>query len=119
VKTEQLSFRPGFRLSVGNARSQAAVMVLLAGGKEGGPDNYHRGADQRLFVVEGSGAAIINGHKTSLKPGKIVLIEAGDRHEIRNTGRSLLKTLSVYTPPAYRDEETELPAGAASRNAPR
>ena len=111
MKSEQLSFRPGFRLSVGNARSQAAVMVLPAGGKEGGPDNNHRGADQWLFVVGGTGAAIINGHKTILKTGMMVLIEAGDRHEIRNTGRSLLKTVSVYVPPAYRDEETELPAG--------
>ena len=59
MKSDQLSFRPGFRLSVGNARSQAAVMVLPAGGKEGGPDNNHRGADQWLFVVEGTGAAII------------------------------------------------------------
>jgi mannose-6-phosphate isomerase-like protein (cupin superfamily) len=114
MKSDRLSFRPGFRLSIGNARSQAAVMVLPAGAKEGGPDNSHRGADQWLIVVEGTGVAIINDHKASLKPGKIVLIEAGDRHEIRNTGRSLLKTVSVYAPPAYRDEETELPAGRSA-----
>jgi mannose-6-phosphate isomerase-like protein (cupin superfamily) len=111
MKSDHLSFRPGFRLSVSNAKSQGAVMVLAIGGKEGGPDNFHRGADQWLYVVEGSGIAIINGHKTSLKTGTMILIEAGDRHEIRNTGRSLLKTVSVYVPPAYRDEETELPAG--------
>ena len=29
---------------------------------------------------------------------------------MRNTGRTLLTTVSVH-PPAYRDEETELPAG--------
>jgi mannose-6-phosphate isomerase-like protein (cupin superfamily) len=52
----------------------------------------------------------ISGHKTRLNPGMMMLIEAGDNHEIRNTGRSLLKTVSVYLPPAYRDEETELPA---------
>ena len=63
------------------------------------------------FVTEGSGVVIVNGHKTRLKAGTIVLIEAGDRHEIRNTGRTLLKTVSVYLPPAYRDEENELPAG--------
>jgi mannose-6-phosphate isomerase-like protein (cupin superfamily) len=40
-----------------------------------------------------------------------VLIDAGDRHEICNTGRSLLKTVSVYAPPAYRNDEIELPAG--------
>lgn len=114
MKSDQLSFRPGFRLSIGNARSQAAVMVLAIGGKEGGPDNLHRGADQWLMVVEGTGTANINGRKIVLKPGKILLIEAGDRHEICNTGRSLLKTISVYAPPAYRDEDTELPAGRGS-----
>jgi mannose-6-phosphate isomerase-like protein (cupin superfamily) len=111
MKSDQLTFRPGFRVSIGNARSQAAVMVLAAGGKEGGPDNLHQGADQWLLVLEGTGTALVNGHKTSLKPGKILLIEAGDRHEIRNTGRTLLKTVSIYVPPAYRDEENELPAG--------
>jgi mannose-6-phosphate isomerase-like protein (cupin superfamily) len=111
MKSEVLTFRPGFRLSVSNAKSQAAVMVLAAGGKEGGRDNLHRGADQWLYVVEGSGIAVINGHKSRLKAGTIVLIEAGDHHEIRNTGRSLLKTVNVYVPPAYRDEETALPAG--------
>ena len=55
MKSDQLSFRPGFRLSVANAKSQAAVMVLAVGGKEGGSDNFHKGADQWLYVVEGSG----------------------------------------------------------------
>jgi hypothetical protein len=39
------------------------------------------------------------------------LIEAGDTHEIRNTGRTLLKTVSVYVPPAYDEEGEELPRG--------
>lgn len=89
-------------------------MVLAAGGKEGGTDNLHQGADQWLYIVEGTGQAIINGRKIGLKAGMIVLIEAGDRHEIRNTGRSLLKIVSVYVPPAYRDENNELPAGRGS-----
>jgi hypothetical protein len=46
MKSDQLNFRPGFRLSIGNGRSQAAVMVLAAGGHEGGPDNNHQGTDQ-------------------------------------------------------------------------
>ena len=111
---DQLSFRPGFRLSASNDKSQAAVMVLAVGGKEGGSHNLHKGADQWLYVVDGSGVAIINGHRTRLKAGTIVLIEAGDRHEIRNTGRTLLKTVSVYVPPAYRNQENELPAGRAA-----
>jgi mannose-6-phosphate isomerase-like protein (cupin superfamily) len=72
MKHEQLNFRPGFCISVGNRHSQGAVMVLAAGGKEGGPDNKHGGADQWLIVTEGTGAAIINGRKVALKAGTMV-----------------------------------------------
>jgi len=111
MKHEQLKFTKGFRVSVGNRKSQGAVMVLGPGDCEGGPDNRHRGADQWLLVSEGSGAAIINGHKLPLKAGTLVLIEAGDTHEIRNTGRGFLKIVSVYLPPAYDGEGEELPRG--------
>jgi mannose-6-phosphate isomerase-like protein (cupin superfamily) len=39
------------------------------------------------------------------------LIERGDRHEVRNTGRGQLRTLNVYVPPAYGKDGDELPAG--------
>jgi len=51
------------------------------------------------------------GRKHALKPGTLVLIEAGDTHEIHNTGRSFLKTVNVYVPPAYDSEGEELLAG--------
>ena len=111
MKHEQLKFTKGFRVSVGNRKSQGAVMVLGPGDSEGGPDNRHRGADQWLMVTEGTGAAVVNGRKLALKPGTLVLIEAGDTHQIRNTGRGLLKTVSVYLPPAYDREGEELPPG--------
>lgn len=111
MQHDDVSFRAGFRVSVGNARSQGAVMVLPRGGREGGPDNRHKGADQWLIVVEGRGEAVINGRTIALRAGSLVLIETGDRHEIRNTGRSLLKTVSVYLPPAYTTAGEELPAG--------
>lgn len=111
MKHEQLQFRKGFRVSVGNKKSHGAVMVLGPGDCEGGPVNRHRGADQWLVVMEGTGIAIVNGRKLALKAGTLVLIEAGDMHEIRNTGRSLLKTVNVYLPPAYGADGEELPPG--------
>ena len=42
MKHEQLQFRKGFRVSVGNKRSQGAVMVLGPGDTEGGRHNRHR-----------------------------------------------------------------------------
>jgi mannose-6-phosphate isomerase-like protein (cupin superfamily) len=46
-----------------------------------------------------------------VKAGSLVLIERGTTHEIRNTGRTPLKTLNVYVPPAYRSDGAELPRG--------
>lgn len=111
MKQEQLKFTKGFRVSVGNKKAQGAVMVLAAGGKEGDANNLHRGADQWLLVTEGTGLAIINGHRIKLRSGSLLLIEAGDTHEIRNTGRGLLKTVNVYVPPAYNARGEELLTG--------
>ena len=86
-------------------------MVIEPGDCEGGSDNRHRGADQWLFVVSGTGAAIVNNRRHTLRAGTILLIEKGDTHEIRNTGRTPLKTLNVYVPPAYTKGGNELPRG--------
>ena len=96
---------------LGNKRSQAAQMTLPPGASEGGPTNRHVGADQWLFVVSGHGEAIINRRKHALVEGGLLLIEHGDHHEIRNTGTTPLKTLSIYVPPAYNVDGEELRAG--------
>jgi mannose-6-phosphate isomerase-like protein (cupin superfamily) len=111
MKHAQLRFGQGFRVAVGNKRSQAASMMLAPGDCEGGPDNRHRGADQWLFVQAGTGVAIVNGRRVRLRAGSVVLIERGDRHEIRNTGRTPLRTLNIYVPPAYTRTGDELPRG--------
>src|SRR4051794_17696382 len=92
MRHKHLRFGKGFRVSIGNARAQAAEMVIEPGDCEGGPDNRHRGADQWLFVVGGRGVAIVNGKRVPLREGTMLLIEKGNTHEIRNTGRSRLET---------------------------
>ena len=86
-------------------------MVLEPGGAEGDAGNRHRGADQWLFVVSGNGEALVNGKRHKLGPGSLVFIERRERHEIRNTGRALLRTLNFYAPPAYRADGNPLPRG--------
>jgi hypothetical protein len=41
----------------------------------------------------------------------LLLIEQGDKHEIRNSGRGLLRTLNFYTPPAFTKRGDPLPRG--------
>jgi mannose-6-phosphate isomerase-like protein (cupin superfamily) len=110
VKRKQLRFGKGFRVALGNRRAQAAEMVIPPGEAEGGPGNRHRGADQYLYVVAGTGSAVVNGRRHALSPGTLLLIEPGDRHEVRNTGRQPLRTLNLYVPPAYTRDGGELPS---------
>jgi mannose-6-phosphate isomerase-like protein (cupin superfamily) len=111
MQQKHLRFGEGFRVVLGNSHAQAAQMTLAPGASEGGPDNRHRGADQWLFVVTGEGTATVNGQEHSLSAGSLLLIERGDLHEIRNTGKQPLRTLNFYVPPAYTDDGEELPAG--------
>jgi len=111
MKRKHLRFGTGFRVAIGNRRSQAAEMVVKPGKGEGDSRNRHRGADQWLFVQSGRGLAVVNKRSYKLSPGTLLLIEKGDEHEIRNTGRTLLKTLNFYVPPAYDAQGDELPRG--------
>jgi mannose-6-phosphate isomerase-like protein (cupin superfamily) len=113
MKHQPLDFAEGFHVAIGNARGQGAVMVIAPGRSEGGPQNRHGGADQWLYVVEGTGEAIVDGRKIALGAGSLLLIEAGEAHEIRNTGKAPLQTLNIYVPPAYGADGDELPAGRA------
>lgn len=113
MRHKHLRFGKGFRLAFDVGRVQAAEMVIVPGGSEGGPDNHHRGADKWLYVVAGTGVAVVEGEPQPLKAGCLLVVERGERHEIRNTGRTSLKTLNLYSPAAYADEDQdqELPAG--------
>jgi mannose-6-phosphate isomerase-like protein (cupin superfamily) len=114
MKRKHLRFGRGFQVLMGNRRVQAAQMTIAPGDSEGGPRNRHGGADQWLFVVSGRGTAVIKGHSYPLSAGSLLLIERGERHEIRNSGRQPLKTLNFYSPPAYTADGDELPAARPS-----
>src|SRR5205823_11460342 len=101
----------GFHVVPGNRRSQAATMTLAPGESEGGPDNRHSGSDQWLYVVAGVGIAVVKGRQHALRSDVLILIERGEPHEIRNTGRRPLRTLNFYVPPAYRKDGEPLPRG--------
>lgn len=101
MQRKSLRFGKGFRVAFSVRRAQVAEMVLAPGDSEGGADNRHRGADQWLYVVSGSGVAVVEGRRVPLKAGSLLVIERRERHEVRNTGRTLLKTLNFYYPPAF------------------
>jgi mannose-6-phosphate isomerase-like protein (cupin superfamily) len=62
-------------------------------------------------VVSGTGVATVNRRRHPLKAGTLLLIERGDEHEVRASGRRPLRTLNIYVPPAYEADGDDLPAG--------
>jgi mannose-6-phosphate isomerase-like protein (cupin superfamily) len=111
MKTETLAFRTDFRVVFDGNGAQAAEMVIPPGDAEGGPANRHQGADQWLYVVSGKSEARVEGTTVPLAPAILLLIERGERHEVRNTGTEPLRTLNIYAPLAYDRQGEELPAG--------
>ena len=111
MKYKALSLDADFEVAFELRKVQAAGMTLAPGSRTGGPDNRHPGADQWLFVVSGSGLAIVDGVEQPLKAGGLLVIEHGEMHEIRCTGDEPLRTINFYSPPAYDDGGEPLPAG--------
>jgi len=101
MKHVEVSPPAGFHVVAGTERSQCATMVLAPGESTGGPDNRHTSSDQWLFVLSGRGTARVDDHDVEIRAGSLVLIEAGETHEIRNAGDEPLRTLNVYAPPEY------------------
>lgn len=101
MKFAEISPKSDFEVVAGNARSQAAIMVLAPDTTTGGPDNKHHKSDQWLFVMSGNGLAIVSNKELVLKSGSLLLIEAGESHEIKNNGKVPLETLNFYCPPEY------------------
>jgi len=115
MHSKHLRFGKGFRPAFAVRGVQAAEMVIAPGDGEGGPENFHRGADQWIYVVAGSGLAIVDGARRRLRAGSLLVIERGERHEIRNTGQDLLRTLNFYSPPAYTSGGNPRPPGRGVR----
>jgi len=59
--------------------------------------------DQFFRVEDGSGEAVLDGVRTAITAGYAVLVPAGTKHNIINTGTVSLKLYTLYAPPNHRD----------------
>ncbi len=101
MKQTKLEFGRAFKVFLSTPHAQAATMTLAPGEQVGGGDNVHARSTQWLFVVSGVGEATVAGQVVKLAKHTLSVIEAGEAHEIRNTGGVALETLNLYMPPEY------------------
>ena len=80
--------------------SQLVVMAL--------PPGEHIGAevhdvDQFFRVEEGTGEVVLGQTRTAIGAGTAIVIPAGTKHDVINTGEKPLQLYTIYSPPHHRD----------------
>ncbi len=80
--------------------SQLVLMSLLAGEEIG--EEIHD-VDQFLRVEKGTGTAILSDIPHDLADGSVIIVPAGTKHNVINTGDSEMKLYTLYMPPHHKD----------------
>lgn len=80
---------------------QLVLMSLKAGGDIG--EEVHPDRDQFFRVEEGKGEILIDGRNTTVEASFGIVVPAGARHNIKNTGDKPLRLYTLYGPPEHAD----------------
>jgi mannose-6-phosphate isomerase-like protein (cupin superfamily) len=103
-----------FRQVLYTAKNCQLVVMALKPKEEIGME-VHK-LDQFFRVEAGTGEAILNGVHTAIKAGFAVLVPAGAKHNIVNTGSVPLKLYTLYAPPNHRDGVVHKTRAAAEKD---
>ena len=80
---------------------QLVVMALEPGGDIG--EEVHPDRDQYFRVEKGKGDIWIDGARTKIRKNSAMIVPAGARHNVINTGGKVLRLATIYAPPEHQD----------------
>jgi len=90
-----------YRRVLYTAKNLQLVVMALQPGEDIGEEVHP--VDQFFRVEAGTGEAVINEKHTPIGPESAVVVPAGAKHDIVNTGTSPLQLYTIYAPPHHRD----------------
>ena len=91
-----------FRRVLYTGRHLQLVLMTLQPGEEIG-EEVHPDRDQFFRIEEGEGVVDIDGHANPVEDDIAVIVPAGARHNVRNTGDEPLRFYTIYGPPEHKD----------------
>ena len=91
-----------FRRVLYTGKHLQLVLMTLQPGEEIGAE-VHEDRDQFFRFEEGSGAVDIDGVANPVEDDFAVIVPAGARHNVRNTGDKPLRFYTLYGPPEHLD----------------
>ena len=91
-----------FRRVLYTGKNLQLVLMAIQPGDEIG-DETHTDRDQFFRVEKGKGEVWIDGQCSKIKSDDAIVVPAGARHNIVNTGDKPLRLYTLYAPPEHRD----------------
>jgi mannose-6-phosphate isomerase-like protein (cupin superfamily) len=91
-----------FRRVLYTASHLQLVLMSLQPGEDIG-EEVHEDRDQFFRIETGSGEIVIDGAVSPVRSDMAIVVPAGARHNLRNTGTEPLRLYTVYGPPEHRD----------------
>lgn len=91
-----------FRRVLYTGRNLQLVLMTLQPGEEIG-EEVHEDRDQFFRIEEGEGVVLIDGRENAVADDFAVIVPAGARHNVRNTGSAPLRLYTIYAPPEHLD----------------
>ncbi|HHU51252.1 MAG TPA: cupin domain-containing protein [Firmicutes bacterium] len=67
------------------------------------PLHAHEDIEEVILILEGEGEAWVDGETAKFKKGDAVFFPANSRHQVRNTGDTMLVTASIFSAPTNPD----------------
>ncbi len=61
------------------------------------PLHAHRNIEEVIYIIEGQGQAWIDGEVVDFAKGDSVFFPANSRHQVKNTGKDMLITASIFS----------------------
>ncbi|MEI6057519.1 MAG: cupin domain-containing protein [bacterium] len=90
-----------FRSVLYTDKNSQLVLMSLTIGEEIGVEIHD--VDQFLRVEKGTGSAILNDIPHAITDGSVIIVPAGTKHNVINTGADSMKLYTLYMPPHHRD----------------
>ncbi len=91
-----------FRRVLYTGKKMQLVLMALQPGEEIG-EEVHEDRDQFFRIEEGEGEVVIDGKRTPVEEDHAIIVPAGARHNLINSGDEPLLLYTLYTPPEHRD----------------
>jgi mannose-6-phosphate isomerase-like protein (cupin superfamily) len=91
-----------FRRVLYTGKHLQLVLMSLRPGEDIGEET-HADVDQFFRVEKGKGVVWIDGVRKKVENDTAIVVPAGARHNVKNTGETPMKLYTLYAPPEHVD----------------